>query len=431
MTRTHTLVAGAVLTVAAVVGAAVMLLLGPSEKHVTALFSQVVGLYPGDQVRLLGVPVGVITAIEQAPRGVRVQFTLDPDAPVPADAKALLMAPTLVTERFVQLTPARLAGPRLLDGAVIGLDRTAVPLEFDQLKRQLDDLTKALGPTGANADGALGRVVSAAAKNLRGNGTTINQTISQLATALGALSDGREDLVGTVSNLQTLASALRNSDDQVRGFTTELSQLSGTLAESSGDLGKALDVLDSSARRIGGFVHEHRDRLGTDVNDLAKVADNLAANRQALADLLQIAPTAVSNFQNVYDPFSGAIVGALAGTQFQDVNSLACALLFAKGGGFDGCRQNLSPLLARIHLDYPPAAFAAVQRNGSRNTILAQQGKRPDLPPLLQPPYDPAVTPPKPHQGAGTQPYFSPGSPGSGANNRALARLFAPIRGER
>jgi phospholipid/cholesterol/gamma-HCH transport system substrate-binding protein len=420
-----------VLAVTAVVAAAVMLLAGPSEKHVTALFSQVVGLYPGDQVRLIGVPVGVVTAIDQAPRGVRVEFTLDPDAPVPADAKALLMAPTLVTERLIQLTPARLAGPRLADGAVIGLDRTAVPLEYDQLKRQLDVLAKALGPTGANADGSLGRVVSAAAKNLRGNGATINHTISQLATALGALSDGRQDLAETVANLQTVASALRNSDDQVQGFTTQLGQLSATLAESSGDLGKALDVLDSSVQRIGGFVHEHRDRLSTDVDGLAKVADNLAANRQALADLLQIAPAAVSNFQNVYDPFSGAIVGALAGTQFQDVNSLACSLLFAKGGGFDGCRKNLSPLLDRIHLDYPPAAFAAVQRNGSRNSIMAEQGKRPDLRPLLQPPYDPAITPPKPHHGAGTQPYFSRASPRPGANDQTLAQLFAPRRGQR
>ncbi|HEY2202886.1 MAG TPA: MCE family protein [Pseudonocardia sp.] len=426
MTRSRLLVAGTAVAVVLIAVATVLLLSGSSEKRATAVFSQVVGLYPGDQVRVVGVPVGTVDAITPTAHGVRVELRYAADAPVPDGAQAFILAPTLVTSRFVQLSAARAGGPRLPDGAVIGLDRTAVPVEYDELKGQLDELTHALGPTGVNADGSLGRAVSSGARNLAGNGPALNRTVAQLAAAVGALSDGREDLFGTVRNLQTAVTALRGADDQVRGFTTQLGQLSGTLAGSSADLGRALEVVDSSVERIGGFVREHRDRLGADLDGLSSVTRNLAHNRQALADILQIAPSAVSNFQNVYDPFSGAITGALAGTQLQDVNSVACSLLFAEGGGFDGCRSDLRPLLDRVRLDYPPVAFSGVRRNGSLNSITADQGKAPDPHPELQPPYDPSATPPKPHQGAGTQPYLSRGTPPGSPGPRSLADLFPP-----
>jgi phospholipid/cholesterol/gamma-HCH transport system substrate-binding protein len=419
------LVAG-VLAVTAVAAVLVATLAGPGQKHATAVFSQVVGLYPGDQVRVMGVPVGTVEKITPSPDGGRVELSYSADAPVPADAQALIVAPTLVTARFVQLTPARVAGPRLPDGAVIGLDRTAVPVEFDEIKRQLDELTTALGPTGADADGSLGRALSTAARNLDGNGATLNQTVDQLAKAVGALADGRGDLFNTVRNLETVIAALRGADGQVRGFTTQLDQLSGTLADSSGDLGRALDLVDSSVQRIGEFVREHRDQLSVDVHGLDRVAQNLDGNRQALADLLQIAPTAVSNFQNIYDPFSGSLTGSVAGTQFQDLNSLTCSLLFTRGSGYDGCKAGLSPVLGAAHLDYPPAALDALRRNGSRNSIEENQTTRPDPHPTVRPPYDPARTPPKPHQGAGTRPY-----PAAGSSDQALSRLFVPAGGDR
>jgi phospholipid/cholesterol/gamma-HCH transport system substrate-binding protein len=420
--------AGALVAVLAIGGLAAPLQ-GPSEKHATAYFSRLVGLYVGDQVRAMGVPIGRVDAIVPAADSVRVEFSYDADIPVSADANALVLAPTLVTERFVQLTPVRPEGPLLPDGAVIGLDRTAVPVEFDELKDQLGELTTVLGPEGANADGALSRVVSTAAKNLDGNGTTVNQTVAQLAAALGALSDGREDLFGTVRHLGTAVSALRSSDTQVRDLTIQLGQLSDTLARSSAELGTALDTLDSSVTRIGGFVEENREPLTANVEGLNKVVANLADNRQALADLLQAFPSTAANFQNVYDPFSGSLTGALAATQFQDLTNLTCSMLFATGGGYQECVKAGNPLLGMTHLDYPPVAVNALQRNGSRNSIAPEEGRRPDPNPTVQPPYNPGRTPPKPHQGAGTQPYR--GGSTSPDQQDALVRLFAPTRAGR
>ena len=65
---------------------------------------------------------------------------------VPADAKAVIVAQNLVSARYVQLTPAYESGPAMTDGAVIPIERTAVPVEWDEVKEQLTRLATELGP---------------------------------------------------------------------------------------------------------------------------------------------------------------------------------------------------------------------------------------------------------------------------------------------
>jgi len=401
MKSSRTVGVAGILVVALIAMALVITLRGSSQKTLSAVFPEVVQLYPDDEVRVLGVAVGKITALSQVPEGVRVDMTYDADAPVPVDAKAVIVAPTLLNRRYVQLTPARVAGPRLPDGAMLGPDRTAVPLEYDEIKKQLDALASDLGPQDPEVNGALGQAVTAAAANLQGNGGNLHASVDNLAKALSTLSNGRDDLFGTVRNLQTLVTALRDADGDVNGFTDELAQTSKVLADSSGDLGKALDTIDSSVQRIGDFVHENRDPLSDDLKRLSKVADNLAYNRQALANVLQIAPAAISNFQNIYDPFSGAITGALAATNFDFIN------LFVR----------------QLALPFP------IERNGSANYITENEGrcKPPAHDPDAAPPYDPAVTPPKPMNGGqGTQPYFAERNKCHGPVMPGLLNQYSP-----
>lgn len=405
----------AVLVVAALVVTAVVLATRPDRKTVSAIFTQTVQLYPDDEVRVLGVKVGLITAVSQVPGGVRVDMEYDADAPIPDDAQAGIIAPALLNRRYVQFAPARVAGPRLPDGAVLGRERTAVPVEFDEVKKQLDQLASLLGPDNPQVNAALGRALDTTAGNLRGNGANLNGSIQNLSRALGTLSDGREDLFGTVRNLQTLVSALREADGDVAGFTSELAQTSRTLDESGDDLSKALDTLDSSVKRIGDFVSEHRDKLTGDLKDLSRVADNLSDNRQALANLLQVAPTALSDFQNIYDAYSNSIGGALAATNFEQAQTI---------------NQFLGGILAGI-----PGADL-VQRNGSVNSVPEKDGrcKPPDPDPELQPDYEPLITPPPPYGGSGLQAYFNeknrcrgPGGANQAGQYSVQARQFANL----
>ena len=403
--RLPAVVAG--LVVIAVVVAAIVVATRPAQKTASAIFTQVVQLYPDDEVRLLGVKIGTITAVSQVPGGVRVDMRYDADAAIPADARAGIIAPSLLNRRYVQFAPARVAGPRLPDGAVLGPDRTAVPVEFDEVKKQLDQLADLLGPKDPKVNGALGRALDTAAANLRGNGGDLHGSIENLSRALGTLSDGREDLFGTVRNLQILISSLRGADADVDGFTRELAQTAQTLDSSSGDLGKALNTLDSSVKRIGEFVAEHRGKLTGDLRDLSKVADNLSRHRQALANVLQVAPTALSDFQNIYDGYSNSIGGALAPTNFQQTQAV---------------NQVLGTVLAQM-----PGADL-VQRNGSANFVQEKDGrcKPPDPDPKVQPTFDPRINPPPAYGGEGTQAWFAEKNRCHGSTIPDMLEQYAP-----
>lgn len=71
-----------------------------------AYFANSNGLFPGDEVRVLGVPVGKIDTIEPQPQRVKVSFWFDSTVQVPADVKAVILSPSLVTWRAIALMPA-------------------------------------------------------------------------------------------------------------------------------------------------------------------------------------------------------------------------------------------------------------------------------------------------------------------------------------
>ncbi len=54
-----------------------------------------------------------------------------------------MVAASVVSDRYVQLTPAYTSGPQLADDAVIPVSRTAVPVEVDQIYASLDQLSPA------------------------------------------------------------------------------------------------------------------------------------------------------------------------------------------------------------------------------------------------------------------------------------------------
>ncbi|MDP9405499.1 MAG: MlaD family protein, partial [Actinomycetota bacterium] len=106
---------------------------GDERKTLTASFDRAVGLYVKSDVRILGVRIGEVTDIVPEGDDVRVEMAYDAKYDIPADAQALVVAPSIVSDRYVQLTPVFTGGPVLEDKAVLAKDRTAVPVELDQI----------------------------------------------------------------------------------------------------------------------------------------------------------------------------------------------------------------------------------------------------------------------------------------------------------
>lgn len=299
----------AIAVVAALVVAAALwwLLVDANQRRYTAVFTGVVGLYEDNDVRVLGVKVGHVDSVEPQGDLVRVQMLVDREIKLPSNAKAVIVAPSLVSDRYVQFTPAYTGGPEMAEGTVLPRDRTATPLEVDDLYASLNRVSTTLGPNGANKNGALSDLLDTLAKNADGNGQALHDTITQLGRLGETLSGSDEDLFATVDNLQKFTSALAASDDQVNQFNEQAADVSRFLADERGDLAAAVQQLGIALGAVQKFINSNRSHLKSNVDKLASVTKVLVDQRAALSEVLDIAPVALSNIINSYNGSSGTL----------------------------------------------------------------------------------------------------------------------------
>ncbi|MFI5624960.1 MCE family protein [Nocardioides sp. NPDC051685] len=332
--------------------------------EVTAYFDQFRGIYQGDDVTVRGVPVGSVTSVEPEKDHVKVTFDIDSDVHIPADVKAAVIAQSLVAVRSIALGPVTGKGAALQDGDEIPISRTAIPVEWDDIKDQLVALSSALGPTGANRNGATSDLITASADFLEGNGASLNQTIRDMSEAMSTLSDNSGDLFATVRNLQVFVEAIKGSDTQVRLFNERLAVVSASLDEDSDALVGALEGLDRAFKEIDAFLVDNRDVTVKTVREVRTITSLLSENRQSVANLLQVAPSTASNFYNILDTRgdNGALItGTLAVNNLKAPAQIICSALLAMGGDRAACQEALGPLVQFLALNPPPVGTGGAE----------------------------------------------------------------------
>jgi phospholipid/cholesterol/gamma-HCH transport system substrate-binding protein len=345
---------------------------------IVGYFTSAVGLYPGDQIRVVGVPVGTIEAIEPRAEDVKITMSVDRDVKVPADARAVIMSPNLVAARFIQLAPAYTSGPALPDGATIPLAKTAVPVEWDEVKQSLTDLAKQLSPAAGQLQGPLGKAINQAADTFNGNGDSFRSSLRELSQAAGRLGDSRTDIFGTIKNLQVLVDALSRSNEQIVSFAGHVASVSQVLAKSSNHLDNTLGTLNQALIDVKGFLQQNNSTLiGTvdKLNDLTKV---LSDQSEDIEQVLHVAGPGISNFYNIYNPAQGTLNGLISIPEFANPIQFICGGSFDTTAGISApdyykraeiCRERLGPPLRRLTFNYPPIMFHPL------NTITAYKGQ--------------------------------------------------------
>jgi phospholipid/cholesterol/gamma-HCH transport system substrate-binding protein len=310
------LIAGVVVLALVVVGVVVLTSGGGKTKHVTAYFTRTVGLYTGNDVRIMGVKVGTIDSITPVGPRVKVVMSYDADDKVPQSVGAVVITPSIVSDRYIQLSPAFKPGEtELPDNAVLGCPpaqpetgacaaQTSVPLELDQIFGNIDQLDKALGPNGANRHGALSRLIKVGAANLKGNGGHFNKTLRAFSAAISTLAGSKDDLFATVSHLQSFTTTLARNDGGVRQLNANLAQVGGQLAGERRDLGAALANLATALSAVNNFVSTNKNSLTNDIHGLAKVTNVLTKEQEAITQFTDLAPLALSDLGLSYDPQS-------------------------------------------------------------------------------------------------------------------------------
>ncbi|WP_215814999.1 MCE family protein [Pimelobacter sp. 30-1] len=301
----------------------------PAEmKTVTAHFPRAVSVYEGTDVRILGVNVGKVTSVIPEGNSVRVEMEYDASYKVPKSAQAVIVTPTLVADRFVQLTPVFEGGAVLADGADIALPETAVPVELDRIYSSLQTLTRALGPNGVNKDGTLDHLLAAGEKAFAGQGAKGNQMIRDLAQAAQTFGNGAGPLFDTVSQLAKFTKTLAENDGLVRAFMQDLTGVSAMLADESDELEQAVAAVAKAVGSVRGFVKNNRDAFVTDIRKLTDVMNTIVSEKDNIETAVKIAPVAMGNLHMGFDHVTGSQNSRLAiGGLVWDVDGLICSFI--------------------------------------------------------------------------------------------------------
>jgi phospholipid/cholesterol/gamma-HCH transport system substrate-binding protein len=407
MTRRNAMIALAVVLTVALVGGVVvaarsMARIGRTQ--IVAYFDNSNGLFKGDEVRILGVPVGEIDKIEPQPERVKITFWVDDSYQVPANARAAILSPQLITSRAIQLTPAYTGGPAMADGAVIPQDRTAVPVEWDDLRQQLEKLTDTLQPTEPGGVSTLGAFINTAANNVRGEGANIRRTLINMSQAFSALGDHSGDIFATIKNLSILVSALQDSTDLMRQLNQNLSATTAMLADDPAEVGQAIADLNTVAGDLKSFVIDNDDAVATVSDKLSSISNAVHDSLGDIKQTLHVAPTAFQNFANIFQPAQASLTGALVVNNFANPISFLCGAIQAASrlGAEQSaklCVQYLAPIIKNRQYNFPPLGenfFVGASARPNEVTF-SEDWMRPDyVPPAAPPPGAPPAEAPPP-----------------------------------
>jgi len=277
---------------------------------VTAQFDSASGLYEGNAVAVLGMPVGKITKITAKGGYVEVQFTVDRNVKVPADAQAVTVSTSILTDRQIELTPPYRGGPILENHDTIGLTRTKTPVEFSRVLSVLDKVTKSLEGDG-HGGGPIADVLNSGTEIVDGNGGKIKAALDELSKALRLSSDGgaqtREQITTVIKNISTLFDAAATNDGKLREFASTIHQVSQIMADEdigSGNTGRKLDQL---VQRAADLLDANRDAIKHALLGGNSTLKTVADERRDLAELLDVAPMLADNAYNMIDRANGSV----------------------------------------------------------------------------------------------------------------------------
>jgi virulence factor Mce-like protein len=419
---------------------------------ITAYFPTATAIYPGDEVRVSGVKVGKIDKIEPDGTQAKMILKVDRGVPIPAGAKAVVVAQNLVAARYVQLTPAYRTGdgPTMHDGAVISSDRTAVPVEWDEVKTQLMRLSTDLGPKAGESGTSISRFVDSAANAMgNGNGDKLRSAIQQLSGAARIFAEGSGNIADIIKNLQTFVTALRDSKNQIVLFQNRLASLTSVINDSRSDLDAALTDLNVAIGEVQRFVAGSRNQTAEQLEHLRGITQVLVDHKLAFENVLHITPNAIANFENIYYPNGGSVTGAFSLVNFANPVYFFCGLI----GGVANttapetaklCAQYLGPALRLLNVNNIPLPINAYLRPATNPSRLiytdpklapggAGPGDAPEPPPTVSaytgqgdvppppgwnaPPGPPGIYQPRPDAPATPSPALFPGAPIPGPPN--------------
>ncbi|BCK58674.1 MCE family protein [Nocardia wallacei] len=263
--------------------------------RISADFENVAGLYTGNEVDVLGVPVGQVESIEAKGSYVQVTMLLDKGVRVPADAVAALVNPQLITNRHIELAPAYDGtGPVMTDNTHIPLPRTRTPVELDRILETFDQIGATLkgdSQTGPMASRVLFPL-------LDGNGDKLRETLDALSAAFETTFANKDQISNTIVKLNDITQVIAGNDQTVRDFSGRLTELVTLMGEQAPGLQAVLTQLNDFVTNTATVVGQNKDQLAGALTRFVEISNQMRANARNLTEIVDVGPLMFQNLAN-------------------------------------------------------------------------------------------------------------------------------------
>lgn len=244
--------------------------------EVQAEFKDAAGLNVENQVRVAGIKVGTVEAIELAGDRVIVTMEVANDIEIPDDAFAEIKLATILGTKFVDIEAKGGGAPYLEHGDVIPLERTAVPYEIYEAANQgtnvLEDLN---GPLLNKMLRQLTRVTKVAKEEV---GTALSG-LNELGTGLNAKED---DLRSLLEGADELTALLSEEGDEIVRLVDASNEVLGSLASKREEVQSLLESTRFMAGELTSVIRDNRQNLDSILTKLHRALVVLEDNVEHL-----------------------------------------------------------------------------------------------------------------------------------------------------
>ncbi|MEU1229772.1 MCE family protein [Streptomyces sp. NPDC005828] len=215
-------------------------------------------MHLGAEVKLRGVVVGEVRAIDAVDGGARLTLAMRPGAlrHVPSDVRAQMLPTTLFGERFVALVPPAAPSSRPLGpGDVIPEDRSSNAVELQQVLDNVLPLLTAVQPQKLSA------TLSAVSRALEGRGDKLGETLAQLDAHLREFNPHLPALTRDLKELVKVSHLYADAAPDIVTALTDFTTTSGTLAEKEGELAGTFGATTRTAQDVTAFLRQNRNNI--------------------------------------------------------------------------------------------------------------------------------------------------------------------------
>ncbi|MEI7717673.1 MAG: MCE family protein [Mycobacterium sp.] len=257
---------------------------GPDAKY-SAVFEDASSLKAGDSVRVAGVRVGTVKAVDLQPdNSVVVDFGADREIALTSGTTAAVRYLNLVGDRYLELIDSPGSAKIQPPGSVIPAERTQAALDLDLLLGGLKPLVQGLNPQAVNA------LTNSLIQVLQGQDGNLESLFAKTSSFSNSLADNSQTVQQLVDNLNTVLATISTDGEKFSSTVDGLEKLITGLSQDRDPIGEAITALDSGTASLSDLLNEARAPLAGTVDQLARLAPLLNQDKETLDIALQKAP---------------------------------------------------------------------------------------------------------------------------------------------